>query len=224
MLSGRSAMLQPPPNGFPDTLCHYTIIEKFARILSNKTIRFNRLDKVEDLDEAVFVDDENANKLVFASCWSSDFQENIPLCKIYTGLKGVRIQIPTVMFPNEKCEFDNSDDSDNKIRLRLSREQQRSMVIERDMQTLKPIIVQLDEKGREIYEQIKKLLSLIILFSSHQEYVTKMIMTLALQDFLMKKLPNIVLKTLGLISVRFGHLKRSRDFESWQYVRIWLKR
>jgi hypothetical protein len=79
-------------------LYHYTSIETLALILRNKTIRFNRLDRVNDPHEAISSDIECAQSLVFASCWTDSEQESIPLWKLYSDLCGVRISLPTLMF------------------------------------------------------------------------------------------------------------------------------
>lgn len=78
----------------------YTNIEALAYILKNRTIRFNRLDKVDDIEEG------NAESLgvkfckyVFVSCWTEVEEENIPLWKMYGGDKGgVRIGLDQKMF------------------------------------------------------------------------------------------------------------------------------
>lgn len=79
---------------------HYTNLEALALILKNKTIRFNRLDQVDDLEEG------NAESLgvrfckyVFVSCWTETSEESIPLWKMYGGdAGGVRISIERNMF------------------------------------------------------------------------------------------------------------------------------
>ena len=75
---------------------HYTNLESLAMILK----RFNRLDKVDDLEEG------NAESLgvrfckyVFVSCWTENPEESIPLWKMYGGDFGsVRISIEQEMF------------------------------------------------------------------------------------------------------------------------------
>lgn len=83
---------------------HYTTIENLALILKNRNIRFNRLDHVDDKEEAMI---ESSGKILsqyfFVSCWTRDCIENIPLWKMYTnnGL-GVRICLdedPFVDYP-----------------------------------------------------------------------------------------------------------------------------
>lgn len=79
---------------------HYTNLESLALILKNKTIRFNRLDKVDDIEEG------NAESLgvrfckyVFVSCWTENPEESIPLWKMYGGdYGGIRISMEHEMF------------------------------------------------------------------------------------------------------------------------------
>lgn len=79
---------------------HYTNLESLALILKNKTIRFNCLDQVDDVEEG------NAESLgvrfcqyVFVSCWTESPEESIPLWKMYSdGYGGVRISIEKEMF------------------------------------------------------------------------------------------------------------------------------
>lgn len=73
---------------------HYTSIETLALILKNKSIRFNRLDCVDDLEESIYGSGEqnvNLAKYTFVSCWTRDNIENLALWKMYTNNKGVRI-------------------------------------------------------------------------------------------------------------------------------------
>lgn len=59
-------------------LYHYTTIDTLALILKNRTIRFNRLDKVDDLEEKVVSCGVNLAQYIFASCWTKDAEESIP--------------------------------------------------------------------------------------------------------------------------------------------------
>lgn len=72
---------------------HYTNIDTLALILSNKTIRFNRLDNVDDLEEGRL--ESNGilfSKYTFVSCWTENPEESIPLWRLYTrGANGIRI-------------------------------------------------------------------------------------------------------------------------------------
>jgi hypothetical protein len=83
----------------PQYLYHYTSIETLALILKNKTLRFNRLDLVNDKDEASSLDIRSANTMVFVSCWTDESRESIPLWNLYTpNMRGVRIKLPVNMF------------------------------------------------------------------------------------------------------------------------------
>lgn len=80
----------------------YTNLEALALILKNRTIRFKRLDTVDDLEEGN-VDSSGIKfgKYVFVSCWTDVEEENIPLWKMYGGDKGgVKISLEQEMFKN----------------------------------------------------------------------------------------------------------------------------
>ena len=93
---------------------HYTTIESLALILKHKTIRFNRLDKVDDLEESMYgsgATNMKLSKYVFVSCWTRTEQENLSLWKMYAGYNGVRIAMEEDMFvsyPNEPFNTFNS--------------------------------------------------------------------------------------------------------------------
>lgn len=83
----------------PSTLYHYTSIETLALILSNRTLRFSRLDGVNDPEEAIASDLPHASTLVFASCWTAQPRESLPMWSMYTkDLAGVRISLPSNPF------------------------------------------------------------------------------------------------------------------------------
>lgn len=90
--------------GLSDKLHHYTSIEVLALILKNKTIRFNRLDRVDDLEESDIVSNGiNLSKYLFVSCWTESKEENIPLWKLYAnGHDGVKISFPKDFFEEYK--------------------------------------------------------------------------------------------------------------------------
>ena len=79
---------------------HYTTLETLALILSSRKLRFNRLDKVDDLEEGnIESDGVKLGKYMFVSCWTEVEEENIPLWKMYSGNGiGVRISIERDMF------------------------------------------------------------------------------------------------------------------------------
>ena len=79
---------------------HYTNIDTLALILKNRTIRFNRLDKVDDVEEgSTHSKGIRFSKYTFVSCWTEEEEESIPLWKMYGGDKGgVRIALQREMF------------------------------------------------------------------------------------------------------------------------------
>lgn len=79
-------------------LYHYTSVETLGLILKNRTVRFNRLDRVNDPREALSTEYAAAQTLVFATCWTDSADESLPLWKMYTDLTGVRLAMPTLMF------------------------------------------------------------------------------------------------------------------------------
>lgn len=73
-------------------LYHYTNVETLALILSNQTVRFNALNKVDDLQEQETADIRNLGQFVFVSCWTEEKEEQIPMWKMYGSIEsGVRI-------------------------------------------------------------------------------------------------------------------------------------
>jgi len=73
---------------------HYTSIESLALILKNKTIRFSRLDKVDDIEESCYLSGPtktNMGQYIFVSCWTREQAEILPMWKMYTDYQGVRI-------------------------------------------------------------------------------------------------------------------------------------
>lgn len=81
-------------------LYHYTTLESLALILKNKTLKFSRLDCVDDLEEGrVESSGIKLGKHFFASCWTENPEESIPLWKMYSGDSyGVRISLEKDMF------------------------------------------------------------------------------------------------------------------------------
>ena len=76
-------------------LYHYTTLAKLALILRNRTIRLNPLDKMDDLQENMSSDVKNFGKIFFASSWTDEATESIPMWKMYASMEsGVRIGLP----------------------------------------------------------------------------------------------------------------------------------
>lgn len=83
----------------PDTLFHYTSLPSLALILRNRTIRFTRLDGVDDPQERRTADSRNLAKFRFVSCWTDSSEESIPMWREYAGVElGVRIELPVDPF------------------------------------------------------------------------------------------------------------------------------
>ena len=67
---------------------HYTSIETLEMILKNKSIKFNRLDQVDDkaeykYDSTVYDTNIKLGKYTFVSCWTKSEMENIDLWNRY---------------------------------------------------------------------------------------------------------------------------------------------
>lgn len=83
----------------PETLYHYTSLDTLALILTNKTICFNTLLNVDDIEEAETSDLGLFGKFVYVSCWTDDPAESIAMWQMYTpNMHGVRIQLPAFPF------------------------------------------------------------------------------------------------------------------------------
>lgn len=83
----------------PLYLYHYTSLESLALILKYNTLRFSRLDGVNDKNEAQSLDFPLANTAIFTSSWISHSDESIPMWRMYTSdMDGVRIKLPVNMF------------------------------------------------------------------------------------------------------------------------------
>ncbi len=90
-------------------LYHYTNIETLALILKNRTIRFNSLDKMDDLQEQQTADIKNIGQFCYISSWTDDSTESIPMWNMYASLNfGVRIKLrqnPFKIYDNTTEDF-----------------------------------------------------------------------------------------------------------------------
>lgn len=83
----------------PAVLYHYASLDTLALILHKRTIRFSRLDKVDDPQEQRSADSQNLGKMKLVSCWTSSDEESIPMWREYAGAEcGVRIQMKRYPF------------------------------------------------------------------------------------------------------------------------------
>lgn len=78
-------------------LYHYTSIDTLELILRNKTIRFNRMDRVDDRQESELISQEFWSKYLFVSSWTKNPFESHDLWH-YAGLNGVKIGLPEYPF------------------------------------------------------------------------------------------------------------------------------
>ncbi|WP_159080037.1 DUF2971 domain-containing protein [Methyloceanibacter sp. wino2] len=87
----------------PPVLYQYTSVESLRRILESRSIRFSRLDSVNDPEEAIASDVPLAASSVFVSCWSSVEAEQIPMWSMYGDrFCGVRMRLPANMFAGRR--------------------------------------------------------------------------------------------------------------------------
>lgn len=101
-------------------LYHYTNIETLALILRNHTLRFNSLDKMDDLQEQETADLKNVGQFCYISSWTDDVDESIPMWNMYTSVNsGVRIRLkrnPFKLHENtaeDLCQVVNAPVTDN---------------------------------------------------------------------------------------------------------------
>lgn len=86
----------------PKYLYHYTSTETLFAILETSSIRFSRLDLVNDPYEGLCKLSGQKTKefatSLFCSCWTESAEESIALWKIYTECSGVRIMADSGLF------------------------------------------------------------------------------------------------------------------------------
>ena len=89
----------------PKYLFHYTSLDTLKLIIQNNTFRFNRLDRMNDPYEGHNSLFSNSRKNVFSSSWTAEHRDELPMWKMYTDLKGVRLRMPIDLFNfSEKLE------------------------------------------------------------------------------------------------------------------------
>lgn len=89
----------------PQYLYHYTSLETLALILENKTLAFNSLKNVDDIQEADTADVKDFGKYMYVSCWTDTERESIPMWNMYTpNMQGVRIKLSR--FPFKKYHYE----------------------------------------------------------------------------------------------------------------------
>lgn len=93
-------------------LYHYTNLSSLESILKNRTIRFNPLDTMDDLNDGKTQDFQNVRKYVFCSSWTS-CEDNLVLWSMYAeNMHGVCIKM--IQNPFETYHWKNSHNSENR--------------------------------------------------------------------------------------------------------------
>lgn len=138
-----------------DYLFHYTSIETLALILENRTLRFNNLLYVDDVEEAETEDMGLFGKMIFVSCWTDLEEEQIPLWNLYTpNMQGVRIRFPKypfVKYHYSKGDYNFKEDADSYIDYSDKRMYEKCSIVPNlphliqieytdDIQKLKPVV------------------------------------------------------------------------------------
>lgn len=100
-------------------LFHYTTIDTLAYMMSNRSIRFSRLDTLDDKTESEPFAAFNPLKYIFSCSFTDDPKESIPLWKMYANMEtGIRLEFDsaTMFSPSsvktnipsntqERCDF-----------------------------------------------------------------------------------------------------------------------
>lgn len=77
-------------------------------IMNSRSIKFNRLDRVDDVEECVEPSNVRLWQYIFVSCWTENPEESIPLWRMYSGTShGVRIGLDTDMFEDNIISDEN---------------------------------------------------------------------------------------------------------------------
>ena len=126
---------------------HYTNIETLALILKYRTIRFNRLDQVDDLEEGTVESlGVRVCKYAFVSCWTEVFEENIPLWKMNCT--------PKVLCPTFGVQFKMYGGDFGGVRISMEREMFKEYLITdlnlgNGLQTIGSIITKIPKQDLE---------------------------------------------------------------------------
>lgn len=74
-------------------LFHYTTIETLAYIVNNRSLKFNRLDQLDDLTESEPFAVYNPLQYIFSCSFTLDSKESIPLWRMYANMEtGIRLE------------------------------------------------------------------------------------------------------------------------------------
>lgn len=137
-------------------LYHYTNIETLLLILKNKTIAFNSLQNVDDLEECQSEDIKQIGKICYVSCWTDDESESIPMWNMYTqGMQGVRIKMkkfPFVKYGFKRGEYQLNTDIETFIDLKKLYEEDKTTITCGEPRLIK---VNYTDDDKLIYPKIK---------------------------------------------------------------------
>ena len=137
-------------------LYHYTSLETLALILRNKTICFNNLLYVDDIEEAETDDMGKFGRFVYVSCWTEDAEESIPLWNLYTpNMHGVRIRMPEFPFKKyyyKKGELFLSEDVETYINIQKIYDENKVSIVTTDPHLVK---VKYTEEYDKLFPKIK---------------------------------------------------------------------
>ncbi|MGX2952738.1 hypothetical protein ACWAU3_06615 [Shewanella sp. JL219SE-S6] len=99
-----------------EKIYHYTSFETFKKIIEFGTIRLSSLANVDDAEEGLLLDMPSQAPYTFASCWTKDAEESVPLWKMYVESPfAVRIGVsPDILVPkfSEKYFISNQKKKD----------------------------------------------------------------------------------------------------------------
>lgn len=74
-------------------LFHYTTIDTLAHIMNNRSLKFNRLDQLDDITESEPFAAYNPLQYIFSCSFTYDSIENIPLWRMYANMNtGIRLE------------------------------------------------------------------------------------------------------------------------------------
>lgn len=85
----------------PSYLYHYTSIDSLLKILSTSSIRFKRLDLMNDPLDGYLDSFSYVRKFVYSSSWTAHSADELPMWKMYNDLKGVRLRMPIDLFDHK---------------------------------------------------------------------------------------------------------------------------
>ena len=177
-------------------LYHYTSVETLALILKNRSIRFNSLDKMDDLQEQETDDLKNAGQFVYVSSWTDDESESIPMWNMYASLdKGVRIRL----YKNPFKLYNNTAEALAKVNgLQITGASQGNSI-----QTLIPL-AEIFSKG----------------FISIQAITKDFLCKVEYTDEKEKLYPKLLLENGNQFSINFGKLGKYKNLH-WQFQKEW---